>query len=75
MKKENCRTNLYKPIYIGTSILDLSKVLMQNFHYNYIKNKYGDDAEMLLTDSDSLIYNIEARNVYEKFYKEQELFI
>ena len=75
MKKENCSINLYKPIYIGTSILDLSKVLMQNFHYNYIKNKYGDDAEMLLTDSDSLIYKIEARNVYEKFYKEQELFI
>ena len=48
---------------------------MQDFHYNYIKDKYGDNAEMLLTDSDSLMCNIEAKNIYEKFYKKQELFI
>ena len=47
--KEKCRIYLNKPIYIGTRILDLSKVLMQDFHYNCIKNKYDDKAEMLLT--------------------------
>ena len=40
-----CRINLNKPIYIGISIIDLRKVLMQDFHYNYIKNKYNNKAE------------------------------
>ena len=60
-----CTKNLNKSIYIGTSISDLSKVLVQDFYYNYIKNKYGDKAEMLLTDTGSLIYKIETENVYE----------
>ena len=47
---------------------------MQNFRYNYIKNKYGDKAEMLLADIDSLMYKIEAENVYENFYKDKDLF-
>ena len=42
IKNEKNRVNLNKPIYIGTSILDLSIVLKQDFRYNYIKNKYGD---------------------------------
>ena len=60
-----CTKNLNKSIYIGISISDLSKVLVQDFYYNYIKNKYGDKAEMLLTDTGSLIYKIETENVYE----------
>ena len=60
-----CTKNLNKSIYIGTSISDLSKVLVQDFYYNYIKNKYGDKAEMLVTDTGSLIYKIETENVYE----------
>ena len=56
--KEKCKTNLHKWIYIGTSIFDLSKVLIQDFDYNYIKNKYGDKAEILLTDTDSLVSKI-----------------
>ena len=47
---------------------------MQDFHYNYIKNKYGDKAEMLLTDIDGLMYKIEAQNISEDFYKDKELF-
>ena len=47
---------------------------MQDFHYNNIKNKYGDKVHFLLTDTDSLIYKIEAENVYEDFYKDKGLF-
>ena len=40
------------------NILDLSKVLIQDFHYDYIKDKYGDQVEVFLADTDSLIYEL-----------------
>lgn len=42
---------------------------MQDSDYNYIKNKYGDKAETLLTDTDGLRYKTETENIYEDFYK------
>ena len=53
-QKEKCGINLNKAIYIRTSILDLSKALMQHFHNNYVKTKYCDKAEMLLTGTNSV---------------------
>lgn len=67
IEKEQCRINLKKPIYIGTSTLDISKVLMQDFQYNDIKNRYGDKAEILLTNTDSLISKMKVANVYKDF--------
>ena len=51
------KTKLYfnKPMCLGMNIPDLSKSLMNDFHYNYIKPKYGDDGKFLFTDTDSLI--------------------
>ena len=42
---------------------------MYDFHYNYIKQKYGNKTKLLLTDKDSLTYEIEAEDVYEDFWK------
>ena len=54
---------LNKPMYVGFSILELSKLLMYKFHYDYVCNKY--DAKLFLTDTDRLVYEINSEDVYE----------
>ena len=63
MKKTSLTMN--KPVYLGMCILDLSKTLMYDFHYNYIKKKYGDKAKLLFTDTDSLLYEIQTEDFYK----------
>ena len=63
MKKTSLLMN--KPVYLGMSILDLSKSLMYDFHYRYIKAKYGSKAKLLFTDTDSLFYEIETEDFYK----------
>ena len=61
---------LNKPM--GFSILELSKLLMYKFHYEYVKNKF--DAKLLFTDTDSLVYEIKGNDVYEVSYSDKHLF-
>ena len=55
-----------KPVYLGQAILDLSKIVMYEFHYDYLKRKYDDDSLTLCyMDRDSLIYSIETDDFYK----------
>ena len=65
---------LNKPIFVGFAILDLSKLLMYDFHYGYIKNKYGSDAELCFTDTDSLMYDIKCENIYQDMQQDGHMF-
>jgi hypothetical protein len=47
---------------------------MYDFHYNYIKKKYGDKSKLLFTDTDDLMYEIKADDVYEDFFKDKKMF-
>ena len=59
------KTAFNKPVYLGMCILDLSKTLMYNFHYKYIKPKYESTAKLLFTDTDSLAYEIKTEDFYK----------
>ena len=61
------KTEIYfdKPVYVGQAILDLSKTLMFDFHYNYIRKKHKHKAELLFTDTDSLMYQIYTDDFYK----------
>ena len=68
MKKTSLTMN--KPVYLGMCLLDLSKTIMYDFHYQYIKPKYGVKAKLLFTDTDSLMYEIETEDFYKDISKD-----
>ena len=63
MKKVEVKMN--KPIYLGQAILDISKTLMYEFWYDYIKPKYGEKARLCYMDTDSFVINIKTEDFYK----------
>ena len=62
MKKT--RVKIAKPLYLGMSILDISKKLMYEFWYDYIVPKYGDRVKLCYTDIDTYIINIKTKDFF-----------
>ena len=63
---------LNKPIYVRFTVVELSKWLMYDFHYRFIKKHF--DAELLFTDTESFTYKIKSEDVYKEFSKHKHLF-
>ena len=70
IKKTEVKMN--KPIYLGQAILDISKTLMYEFWYDYIKPKYKDKAKLCYMDIDSFIINIKTEDFYEDIASDVE---
>ena len=68
------RLVLNRPVYVGMSILDLSKTLMYDFYYGQLKKQYGYRCQLLYTDTDSLLLEIQTKDVYRDMGKHAELY-
>ena len=70
MNKTKVKMN--KPLYLGLSILDISKILMYEFWYDYMKPKYNDNAKLCYMDTDSFIMNIKTNDFYKDIANDVE---
>ena len=61
-----------KPVYLGLSILDLSKTVMYEFWYDYVKPKYGENAKLCYMDTDSFIVHVKTDDIYKDIAKDAE---
>ena len=74
MKKKTKKTQILmnKPVYLGLSILKLSKILMYEVWYDYVKPKYGEKTKLYYMDTDSFIVYIETDDIYEDIAEDVE---
>ena len=63
-----------KPAYIRICVSQLSQVSMYKFHSGYIEKKYGNNARLLFSDTDSLMYETKAEDAYQKFSNDKKMF-
>ena len=70
MKK--VKVKMKKPIYLGLLILEISKIIMYKFWYDYMKRKYGDTVKLCYMDTDSLIMNIKIKNFHKDIAQDVE---
>ena len=61
-----------KPLYLGLSILHLSKTVMYEFWYDYVKPKYGENAKLCYVDTDSLIFHVKTDDIYKDIAEDVE---
>ena len=61
-----------KPVYLGQAILDLSKIIMYEFHYDYMLPKYGDRIKLCYMDTDSYVYDIKTDDFYKDIAEDVE---
>ena len=64
-RNEKNKVKMNKPLYLGMSILDISKTLLYKFWYDYSKPKYGDRAKLCYTDTDSFVIYIKTEDFYK----------
>lgn len=68
------RMYLNKPVYTGMTILENNKLLMYDFYYEILKKQYGDKCELLYTDTDSFLLEIETEDIYKDMAAERDLY-
>ena len=72
IKMKRTKVKMNKPIYLGLSILEISKILMYEFWYDYRKPKYGDNVKLCYMDTDSFIMSIKTEDFYKDFANDVE---
>ena len=72
IKMRRTKVKMNKPIYLGLSILEISKLLMYEFWYDYMKPKYGDNVKLCYMDTDSFIMNIKTEDFYKDITNDVE---
>ena len=70
MKKTQITMN--KPVYLGLSIIDLSKTVMYEFRYDYVKPKYGENAKFCYMDRGSFVVHIKTYDIYKDIAEDVE---
>ena len=72
IKMKKVKVKMNKPIYLGLSILEISKIIMYEFCYDYMKRKYGDMVKLSYMDTDSLVMNVKTKDFYKDIAQDVE---
>ena len=72
IEMKRMKVKMHKPIYLGLSMLDISKILMYEFWYDYMKPKYNDNVKLCYMDTDSFVMNIKTEDFYKDISNDVE---
>ena len=72
LEMKNTQITMNKPFNLGLSILDLSKTVMYEFWYDYVKPKYGENAKLCYMDTDSFIVHVKTDDIHKDIAKDFE---